>query len=788
MQNGHRVTDVVCGCFTMEARLPGRIRQINFGFTKITGYTKEDVNKGIFFPQLIYKEDRKELIYRFKKQFKRESFGCFDYRMIDKNGKIFYAFFWGKHKKDEIHGMFTDLEQDPEISSRIEQINQQWQKKLEPYQIVEQATHEIYFSYSVKDDVMTLPADYAEYLGISERIGKFLNLSLKDLPIYPDDATNYMNILQAACQKPVKGFQEYRLRKISSKGKISYSWRRMYYISLADSNGSVQRILGRITDVDREKQANEELQRKARTDQLTGLYNKITTQHLIRDHLRYSSPEKQHGLMMIDLDHFKKINDYYGHMYGDQVLREVSEKIRTIFWDSDIIGRVGGDEFMVLMKNVSQEITEKKAAELCRCIEKDYRMGEKNIRISCSIGIAMFGEHGTDYDSLYAKADIAMYQAKTLGRNHYMVYAGGKKEEKTEDSLSVDLDRPDGQVLLLADGNEERSRCLEKILSENFTVQCVRTIKDVSSVFQTFSAGLSGILLADKLENIGWCEVLKKIHKDTKKIEVPIFLIADKIPSVWNGVEEIISPPYENKMICRRVQNVIELYEQRKEFRQWFINQNHQMERQERRLADSQAMLLHALATIIDSKPKENSGHAGRVSQYTKMLLEQVMIERPECGLTHTDVEIISAAAAVYNIGKLVIQDFLLRKNGICKKKERNKLKAKEFYDYKVLNQIDRMEDTAYYHYCMDLSFYPNQIWNTKKCSSGSQDDEIPLGVQAAGMADVYDILTQEQRKQKTYSHEEAVKMIEDGECGNYSAFLLSCFRKVAPQFPYYDP
>ncbi len=164
-----------------------------------------------------------------------------------------------------------------------------------------------------------------------------------------------------------------------------------------------------------------ELKARAETDSLVGLYNKVTSENIISSHLE----EVQKGvLFLIDLDNFKAINDNMGHSYGDMVLKEVADKISNCFRKSDMIGRIGGDEFLVFLKQETPE-TEiiKKAQKLCESIVKTYK-GDSGVEVtvSCSIGISLAPFHGKTFKELYVTSDKAMYQSKNKGKNTFVIY------------------------------------------------------------------------------------------------------------------------------------------------------------------------------------------------------------------------------------------------------------------------------------------------------------------------------------------------------------------------------
>ncbi len=128
--------------------------------------------------------------------------------------------------------------------------------------------------------------------------------------------------------------------------------------------------------------------------------------------------------MLIDIDNFKEIDDTFGHSYGDAVLKDVSKVMRANFRvNYDILGRIGWHEFVILLNNPpSQNVVIYKAKQLCREICHTYEDNDKEVTISSSIGIAFYPEHGTDFETLYKKADKALHNAKEEGKNGYAIY------------------------------------------------------------------------------------------------------------------------------------------------------------------------------------------------------------------------------------------------------------------------------------------------------------------------------------------------------------------------------
>lgn len=159
--------------------------------------------------------------------------------------------------------------------------------------------------------------------------------------------------------------------------------------------------------------------RKGRQDSLTGVYNRRGIEKMVNQILK-NEPKEKHALLMVDMDAFKSINDTHGHVMGDNALAHVTKHLRQCFRKEDIIGRFGGDEFVVCMKNVpSQESVKQKCMDLCRLVENQE--DDFPIRLTLSIG-ASLSNADDDFYKIYERADIALYESKRRGKNQATLY------------------------------------------------------------------------------------------------------------------------------------------------------------------------------------------------------------------------------------------------------------------------------------------------------------------------------------------------------------------------------
>ncbi len=208
----------------------------------------------------------------------------------------------------------------------------------------------------------------------------------------------------------------------------------------------------------------ERLSDLALRDGLTGLLNRTAARSAIEESLLFGSGDKV-ALFMIDADRFKRVNDLLGHQHGDHALKQMSEVIRKTFRSTDVVARIGGDEFFVFLSEVpGDEFAENKAIALCENLRFTYAVEERGtISLSASVGIIVAERGSCDYEGLYKEADLALYEAKRGGKNRYSIrYSGQARSEKSSGAalnssalqLNSLLRHLDGGVVMLEIGEQ----------------------------------------------------------------------------------------------------------------------------------------------------------------------------------------------------------------------------------------------------------------------------------------------------------------------------------------------
>lgn len=243
-------------------------------------------------------------------------------------------------------------------------------------------------------------------------------------PDYADEFQSYYNIdkLREYCLEESNEFSHITYLTMK-QGRQEWKWfkldTRVYYSRVSGT----LRCTTFLKDVDDEIRNKHQLQKEASTDPLTGLYNRNAVMSRISTHITGEGAERLHALLFIDLDNFKQVNDRWGHKFGDQVLSEIASRLREVFGSHGILGRIGGDEFLVFMNHMSsKEELEKQIGKAVKNLAFRRVKEEEEVLITCSIGAAVCMGDEDSAAGLCDKADQAMYRAKEGGRNRYCFY------------------------------------------------------------------------------------------------------------------------------------------------------------------------------------------------------------------------------------------------------------------------------------------------------------------------------------------------------------------------------
>jgi diguanylate cyclase (GGDEF)-like protein/PAS domain S-box-containing protein len=299
------------------------------------------------------------------------------------------------------------------------------------------------FQFSSDGGLLSANPYLAKMLGYDSLEGVFS--TVKDMAreawAYPDECARFMQEIDE--HATIQGFECQFKRKGSSNIWVSLNARKVF-----GDDGQLLYYEGFATDITKRKVAEERVQFLAYYDALTGLPNRTLLQDRLVKALDSALRRKERvALLFLDLDRFKDINDSFGHSFGDLLLQIIAARFKSGVRKQDTVGRLGGDEFLIVLTNVKEIAYASFVAErLMRAMSAKFVIQGRSLSISCSIGISIFPEDGMDSESLLKNADAAMYSAKESGRNNFRFFAEDMNAQAVErvtleNSLRLALDK-----------------------------------------------------------------------------------------------------------------------------------------------------------------------------------------------------------------------------------------------------------------------------------------------------------------------------------------------------------
>lgn len=396
-----------------------RIVYASRGFYELLEYTREEINERGMHSLLDFVDPRdKEGLEVIKKQLQEDTL-YIEVRMITKFGDVMMMLINGNSErgrdgKHTILAVFIDVTEQKKLEKEI-------LLEGERYRVAAELSNDVLLEYHIKTDQMVYTNKYRDQFGRTPVMESFCETCYdrRDL-VHPDDWGVYVEFCRSLIEGKRMIVTEYRMKDKMKE----FIWCQIRAKTIFDDKNKPIRVIGKIVNIDAQKRELEALEYKATRDPLTGVYNKEVTIKKIDKYIS-GNRKAMHIVMFIDFDDFKKINDNYGHLLGDKVLIYVIGRIKGIFSDGEIVGRIGGDEFVVFAGDVEDmDGIHKKAEALAAALNTIYIDKGHKVPISGSIGIASYPEHGTNYEKLIGCADIALYEVKGKGKKGYKLYSG----------------------------------------------------------------------------------------------------------------------------------------------------------------------------------------------------------------------------------------------------------------------------------------------------------------------------------------------------------------------------
>lgn len=540
----------------------------------------------------------------------------------------------------------------------------------------------------------------------------------------------------------------------------------MEYVRRVDTDA----VLGDVTQ-ESEKTNMTEFYKILYTDALSQAYNRRYFEDRIRKKVVTA------GVAMIDLDDFKISNDTYGHEIGDKLLRAVVATIRSVIRSSDALIRYGGDEFLLVIPNISQKMFEQKLNEILYHIRMVQIPESKNLYLSVSVGAVMAKNQAVE--EVMPKADKLMYEAKET--KNTIVTEWGRLGDK--DELMQYSGKHTRQCILIVDDSEMNRAILYEMLHKDYDILEAESGEKCIRMLEEYGRDISLLLLDIVMPGMNGFGVLEQMNRRKWIESIPVIMISSEhsdfyIRNAYDmGVSDYISRPFDIKVVQRRVNNTIKLYAKQRRLTTILTEQVKSKE-------ESRKIMVAILSQIVEFRNGESGLHVTHVNALVKMLLERLRQVTDQYNISWVRQDLIVMASSLHDIGKIGIDDKILNKKGKLTKEEFEVMKTHTLIGASILENLEEYQEEPLVQTAYEICRWHHERYDGNGYPDGLKGEAIPISAQVVSLADVYDALVSKRVYKAGYTYETAMRMIMNGECGVFNPVLLQCLEDIASNIP----
>ena len=503
-------------------------------------------------------------------------------------------------------------------------------------------------------------------------------------------------------------------------------------------------------------------------DALTGVYNRRYFEDEIKNKTNTA------GVAVIDMDYLKVYNDTYGHRAGDHALEMMVNVIRQNIRKTDSLIRYGGDEFLLILPEISKESFNEKLKKIQEKIHDTAIADCGNLRLSVSIG-GVITRDGESIEEAVLRADRLMYFAKDQKN---MVITEEKTEyldETMREYLRTQTIKP---KILIVDDSDMNREILTEILKQDYELLEAENGEVALRMLEQYGTGIALVMLDLVMPKMDGFQVLMVMNERRLLEDIPVIMISSEdsgkyISEAYGfGVSDYIRRPFDARVVYQRVLNTIKLYSKQRRLLRLVTYQIQEKERSNR-------IMIGILSQIVEFRNRESGPHVIHLNVISRLLLEQLIKKKNKYHLSWQEIGLIATASALHDIGKINIDEKILNKPGKLTKEEFEIMKTHTTIGAAMIGKIDLYHSERLVQLAYEICRWHHERWDGKGYPDGLKGDEIPISAQVVSVADVYDALVSERIYKKAYPHEVAIQMILNGECGNFNPLLLECMLDI---------
>ena len=336
------------------------------------------------------------------------------------------------------------------------------------------------------------------------------------------------------------------------------------------------------------------------------------------------------------------------------------------------------------------------------------------------------------------------------------------------------------QTILIVDDSKFNRDILKEILGETYHYleaengnQAIQLVGD--------NLGIDLILLDIHMPQMDGFEVLEMMNKSQCINETPVIMISSEESVTMMrkayemGITDYITRPFDSVIVKKRVQNTLELYANQKRLISVVVDQVYEKE-------ENSSIMIRILSNVLGFRNSESSEHILHIRTATEMMLRKLVKTTDVYHLTETDIAMITTASSLHDIGKIGIPEGILNKPGRLTDEEFKIMKTHSEMGASLIRDMNFSESKPLVHTAWEICRWHHERWDGKGYPDGLKGEEIPISAQVVSIVDVYDALTSERCYKKAFDHDTAVKMILEGQCGQFNPVLLKCLKELRLQ------
>ena len=336
------------------------------------------------------------------------------------------------------------------------------------------------------------------------------------------------------------------------------------------------------------------------------------------------------------------------------------------------------------------------------------------------------------------------------------------------------------QNILIVDDSKFNRDILKEILGEKYNyLEAENGNQAIQMIGENI--GIDLMLLDINMPQMNGFEVLKIMKRSQCIEETPVIMISseesvDTMREAYEmGITDYITRPFDSVIVKKRVQNTLSLYANQNNLVNVVVDQIYEKE-------ENNNIMIRILSSILGSRNSESREHILHIKTATEMMLRQLIKITDVYHLTEADIALITTASSLHDIGKIYIPEEILNKPGRLTDEEFKIMKTHSELGADIIQDMHLPQENPLVHTAWEICRWHHERWDGKGYPDGLKGEEIPISAQVVSIADVYDALTSERCYKKAFDHDTAIKMILDGQCGQFNPILLKCLKELSPR------